>query len=115
MSIVPVHGPTMWGYTTLAETDTFVVHVLNEYELEFKARNRSDLGADDPYTWDFGDGTQVTNGQVVRHEFAPGTYVVTLSIETTGDTVTDQVEITIGPDGLRSTEDEQQEETPEAA
>jgi hypothetical protein len=112
MSTVSVHGPSMWGYATLTESDHVVVHVLSENKLEFKAKTASDLGAaEDPYVWDFGDGTQVVNGRYVSHTFAtPGTFVVTLDIETTQEPITDEVTVTLGGNGHRTAAEEEREE-----
>jgi PKD repeat protein len=112
MSLVPVHGPTMWGYVTLAESDHIIVHVLNEYELEFKAKSISDLDiSEEPYIWDFGDGTQVVNGRYVSHTFAPGTFTVTLNIETTQGTITDDVEVTVDGNGHRMADEEERQQS----
>jgi hypothetical protein len=117
MSIVPVHGPTMWGYATLAESDHIVVHLVIENLLEFKAKTGSDLEpSEDHYVWDFGDGTQVVNGRYVSHTFAePGTYTVTLQIETTEDPITDEVEVTVDGNDRLVEEDEREEQPPKAA
>jgi PKD domain len=116
MSIVPVHGPHTWGQPFFATSENILVNMLGPYELEFKANSGDGtvLASEDPYEWDFGDGTQVVNGYEVTHTYAvPGTYVVRLTIDTTEGPVIDQVEITLGPDGARSIEEP--EEEPEAA
>ena len=112
MSIVSVHGPTMWGYDTLTESDHVVVHVLSENQLEFKAKTASDLEASEGhYVWNFGDGTQVVNGRYVMHTFAtPGTFVVTLNIETSQDPITDVVTVNLGGNGHRAGAEEEMEE-----
>lgn len=104
----------------LVETDLIIVNTLGGLELELKAKVRDNLAGDDAYEWDFGDGTpRVVNGYEVTHVFEPGTYTVSLSIETTEGTLTDQVEITIDSNGHRSFEEpepqELEEETPFAA
>ena len=111
MSIVPVHGPHTWGQPFFATSDNILVNLLGPYELEFKSREiPPDLISEDPYEWDFGDGTQVVNGFEVTHTYAvPGVYVVRLTIDTTQGPVTDQIEITLGPDGARSIEEPEEE------
>jgi PKD repeat protein len=119
MSIVAVHGPHTWGQPFFAKSDNILVNLLGPSEFEFKSNfdGGAVLASEDPYEWDFGDGTQLVNGFEVRHVFAtPGTFVVQLTIDTTEGPVVDQVEITIGPDGTGlKAEEEPEETTPEAA
>jgi PKD domain len=119
MSIVAVHGPHTWGQPFFAESDNILVNLLGPYEFEFKSKFAGTLApTEDPFEWDFGDGTQVVNGFEVRHTFAtPGTFVVQLTIDTAQGPVVDQVEITLGSDGngLRADEGPEEETTPEAA
>ena len=119
MSIVAVHGPHTWGQPFFAESDNILVNLLGPYEFEFKSNFDGTIApTEDPFEWDFGDGTQVVNGFEVRHVFAtPGTFVVQLTIDTAEGPVVDQVEITLGPDGngLGADEEPEEETTPEAA
>jgi PKD repeat protein len=102
MSIVSVHGPTM-STPPVVESDHIIVNILSSpEELEFKSKVRSSLASEDAYEWDFGDGTpRIIDGYKVTHTFAPGTFVVALSVETTEGLITDQVEITVNGDGHR--------------
>jgi PKD domain len=117
MSVIAVHGPHTWGQPFFAQSENILVNLLGPYELEFKSSfdGGATLASEDPYEWDFGDGTQLVNGFEVRHVFAtPGTFVVRLTIDTTEGPVVDQVEITLGPDG-NGLMAEDEEETPQAA
>ena len=100
MSIVSVHTPSM-STSPLVETEFIIVNVLSSpNELEFKSKVREHLLADDAFEWDFGDGTpRVIDGYKVTHTFAPGTFVVAMSVATTEGQVEDQVEITVSGDG----------------
>lgn len=104
MSVVAVHGPHTWGQPFFAESDMIIVNLLGPLDLEFKSKNVPDLASvEDPYEWDLGDGTQIVNGFEVTHTFSdPGTFVVTLTVQTTDGPVTDQIEITLDGNGHRA-------------
>ena len=103
MSIAPVHGPHSWGQPFFAESASIIVNLLGPLDLEFKSKVRQVLATEDPYEWDFGDGTQVANGFEVRHVFAvPGTFVVQMTAQTSEGPVTDQIEITLDGNGHRA-------------
>src|SRR5262245_51196557 len=111
MSIVSVHGPTM-STPPLLETEFIIVNILSSpNELEFKSKVRDHLLAPDAFEWDFGDGTpRIIDGYKVTHTFVPGTFTVTLSVETTEGLVTGQVEITLNGDGQHLEVAEESEE-----
>ena len=117
--MIAVHGPHTWGQPFFAESAEIIVNMLGPLDLEFKSKTTAQTETEDPFDWDFGDGTPlVTNGFEVRHVFAdPGTFVVTMTLHTTTGPVTDQVEITLDGNGFRAevAELEQPKRKPKAA
>jgi PKD domain len=97
MSIVPVHGPVTWGQPFYAVNDDIAINLLGPLDLEFKALTRSGLLGEDPYTWDFGDGSpELDNGYKVRHIYASaGTKTVTVQINTTEGVKTGSITFTL--------------------
>ena len=67
--------------------------------LRFSGGNSSPSGVIDSYAWDFGDG-QTASGQRVFHTFdTPGDYTVELVVAGAGSSATDQVAVSVVPEG----------------
>jgi PKD domain len=113
--VAVVFAPTAAAF--LAQNDDLIVNLLGTLEVEVKSLFREDLASDDPYTWDFGDGTpQRVDGYEVTHTYAsPGVKTITVSIDTTEGIKTHSITFTLPGDGQFEADEIEEAEEDEAA
>lgn len=94
ITITPVNDPPAASITT---PNASAVDVDASDTVDFVATSTDPDGGAPTYTWDFGDGTGDT-GTNVSHQFAPGSYLVTVTV-TDGNGGMDIATITVNVSG----------------
>ncbi|MBI1288177.1 MAG: PKD domain-containing protein [Flavobacteriales bacterium] len=67
------------------------------FPVDFQSSSAVATGQITDFTWDFGDGSTGSGGQISHTFTAPGTYTVTLTISSEGCTQSSNTDVTINP------------------